>query len=102
MIITDFHAFARSDIDYNDNEYFYIVAGLPCGFRFALQGTNFGDDGERAARFADKINKAGRIDTAHWSEIDPCYGSEAHQQIGDFHLMSEGEIEYGRKMGYWL
>tara|TARA_R110000851_G_scaffold288887_1_gene442981 strand:- start:977 stop:1297 length:321 start_codon:yes stop_codon:yes gene_type:complete len=32
----------------------------------------------------------------YWFEIDPRYGSEAHQHIGDYHLMSRQELERQR------
>jgi hypothetical protein len=36
----------------------------------------------KAQRLCDRVVTAGRIDEAHWNEVDPAYGSEQYQSQG--------------------
>lgn len=40
------------------------------------------------------------VNNEHWMELDPCYGSDWHQKIGDRHLMSHEELSHNINMGY--
>ncbi|AUR86007.1 hypothetical protein NVP1081O_272 [Vibrio phage 1.081.O._10N.286.52.C2] len=76
-----------------------VLVELENGARYALQH-HFDSVGQAEHTIA-KINKAQKINLEYWSEIDPCYGSERHSEIGDFHLMAEDEFNHGHECGYW-
>jgi len=81
-----------------------LIAEDDTGARWAH--FNVFDDDERADQFAKAVtarfeeNPHKVLEPKYWSHIDPCYGSKAHQKVGDRHLMTEDELEHNIKAGH--
>ncbi len=92
------------DGDINYTQHYFIVAELEDGTRYAHQHVSTDRDiiDSLAVRIEAATASKG-IDALNlelWGKIDPCYGSEAHQRIGDAHLMTDDELHHNRRMGY--
>jgi hypothetical protein len=76
-------------------EQYYVVVEDKDGARWA-HDHNF-DDVEDAikleAKVQDRLDVLGKagLNMDHWAEADPCYGSAAHQRVGDWHLMDQDD-----------
>lgn len=62
---------------------YYVLAEGPTGRRFAHFKTYYSEaEAMPLLRVIEQAYAAGRpIDTNHWQEIDPAYGSEAYQAL---------------------
>lgn len=100
------NAFLRSEPRiYGHNEdgpvfedFAYVVVEAEDGRRWA-HDTSFDTSEEAKAeklcgqvQVAINDNGVAALNMDHWVEVDPRYGSEAHQRIGDYHLMDEEEL----------
>lgn len=64
------------------------------------------DDEDRADQFGEAVTARFKeapykvLEPKYWTPAAPCYGSVAHQKVGDRHLMTEDELAHNIKQGY--
>lgn len=111
------HFFVRDDVYHDGRDEcghpverlaYYVVAETESGRRFAHNHT-FTDDGvwqrgerlsgQMLARIEEAYAEGVAMDMAHWTEIDPAYGSLAYQGLDDEKFFRNREIAEAHEAG---